>query len=51
MTRGGNFIRQLSRHESYWVYETKVAVPTALNFSFDLNCFISDQIRFLVVLL
>lgn len=41
--RGGNFIRQLSRRESFWVFETKVGVPLGLNVEFDLNCFISDR--------
>lgn len=41
--RGGNFIRQLSCRESFWVYELRVGVPTGLNVEFDLNCFISDR--------
>lgn len=36
--RGGNFMRQLSRREWYWIYKTKVPVPLGLNFEFDLNC-------------
>lgn len=41
--RGGHFIRQLSRRESFWIYETKVLTPLGLNVDFDLNCFISDR--------
>ena len=41
--RGGHFIRQLSRRESYWIYELKVASPRGLNVEFDLNCFISNR--------
>ena len=41
--RGGHYIRQLSRRESYWIYETKVSSPAGLNVEFDLNCFISNR--------
>ena len=41
--RGGHFIRQLSRRESYWIFELKVASPGGLNVEFDLNCFISNR--------
>lgn len=40
--RGGNYIRQLSRRESYWVFETQVLFPRGLNIEFDLNCLIFD---------
>ena len=41
--RGGHYIRQLSRRESFWIYETKVTSPAGLNVEFDLNCFISNR--------
>ena len=41
--RGGNFIRQLSKKESYWIHETHVLIPDGLNVDFDINCFISDR--------
>lgn len=41
--RGGNFIRQLSKRESYWIFETRVLCPEGLNVDFDPNCFISDR--------
>lgn len=41
--RGGHYIRQLSRRESFWIYETKVLSPFGMNVDFDLNCFISNR--------
>lgn len=41
--RGGNFIRQLSKRESYWIHETRVLCPDGLNVDFDINCFITDR--------
>ena len=39
----GLYIRQLSRRESFWIYETKVSSPSGLNVEFDLNCFFSNR--------
>lgn len=41
--RDGNFICQLSRRESYWLYETNVLTPGGLNVDFDIHCFITDR--------
>lgn len=41
--RRGNYIRQMSKRESFWIYETKVLAPLGMNLDFDLNCFISDK--------
>lgn len=35
--RGVNFIRQLSKREYFWIYETKVLSPFGLNVEFDLK--------------
>lgn len=41
--REGNYIRKLSKRESFWVFETKVGVLFGLNVEFVLNCFILDR--------
>lgn len=41
--RGGNYIRQISQHESFWIYETKVLAPLSINTEFDLNYLISTK--------
>lgn len=40
--RGSNFIREISKRESWWIYQLESLVPGGLNREFDLRCFLSN---------
>lgn len=40
--RGSNFIREISKRESWWIHQLGSLVPGGLNRDFDLRCFLSN---------
>lgn len=41
--RGSNFIREISKRESWWIHQLGSLVPGGLNREFDLKCFLSNH--------
>lgn len=39
--RGSNIVRELSKRETHWIYNTDTLIPKGLNVELDIICFIS----------
>lgn len=40
--RGSNFVKEISKRESWWIHQLGSLAPGGLNKEFDLKCFLSN---------